>query len=131
MLLFRRTALLLAAATFTAHIGFAQYGYPRLPRAPRPPRAAHNNTGEVKIENAPKGGSVYVDGALAGEADKLKQAGESGQIRPFTGGDYAKDLASGDAVAVIGWAADANSSSMKFSTLTGMVPFSTRCFRMA
>ena len=72
MLLFRRTALLLAAATFTAHIGFAQYGYPRLPRAPRPPRAAHNNTGEVKIENAPKGGSVYVDGALAGEADKLK-----------------------------------------------------------
>jgi spermidine/putrescine transport system substrate-binding protein len=39
--------------------------------------------------------------------DKLKQAGESGQIRRFTGGDYAKDLASGDVVAVIGWAADA------------------------
>jgi spermidine/putrescine transport system substrate-binding protein len=39
--------------------------------------------------------------------DKLKQAGQSGQIRRFTGGDYAKDLASGDAVAVIGWAADA------------------------
>jgi spermidine/putrescine transport system substrate-binding protein len=39
--------------------------------------------------------------------DKLNQAGQSGQIRRFTGGDYAKDLASGDAVAVIGWAADA------------------------
>jgi spermidine/putrescine transport system substrate-binding protein len=39
--------------------------------------------------------------------DKLKQAGESGQIRRFTGGDYAKDLVSGDAVAVMGWAADA------------------------
>jgi len=39
--------------------------------------------------------------------EKLKEAGESGQIRRFTGGDYAKDLASGDVVAVIGWAADA------------------------
>jgi spermidine/putrescine transport system substrate-binding protein len=35
--------------------------------------------------------------------DKIKQAGESGQIRRFTGLDYARDLASGDAVAVIGW----------------------------
>ena len=39
--------------------------------------------------------------------DKIKQAADSGQIRRITGGDYAKDLASGDAVAVIGWAADA------------------------
>jgi spermidine/putrescine transport system substrate-binding protein len=39
--------------------------------------------------------------------DKLQQAGDSGQIRRFTGNDYAKDLAAGDAVAVIGWAADA------------------------
>jgi spermidine/putrescine transport system substrate-binding protein len=39
--------------------------------------------------------------------DKLKQAADSGQIRRFTGNDYAKDLASGDAVAVIGWAGDA------------------------
>jgi spermidine/putrescine transport system substrate-binding protein len=39
--------------------------------------------------------------------DKLKQAGQSGQIRRFTGGDYAKDLADGDASVVIGWAADA------------------------
>ena len=39
--------------------------------------------------------------------DKIKQAGESGQIRRFTGGDYAQDLATGDAVAVVGWAADA------------------------
>jgi spermidine/putrescine transport system substrate-binding protein len=39
--------------------------------------------------------------------DKIKEAGESGQIRRFTGNDYARDLAVGDAVAVIGWAADA------------------------
>lgn len=40
--------------------------------------------------------------------DKLKAASDSGQIRKFTGNDYVADLASGDAVAVIGWAADAN-----------------------
>ena len=39
--------------------------------------------------------------------DKIEQAVDSGQIRRFTGGDYSKDLATGDAVAVIGWAADA------------------------
>jgi spermidine/putrescine transport system substrate-binding protein len=39
--------------------------------------------------------------------EKLKEAGESGQIRSFTGGNYAKDLVTGDAVAVMGWAADA------------------------
>jgi spermidine/putrescine transport system substrate-binding protein len=39
--------------------------------------------------------------------DKLEQAGDSGQIRRFTGNDYAKDLATGDAAVVIGWAADA------------------------
>jgi len=39
--------------------------------------------------------------------DKLKQAADSGQIRRFTGGDYAKDLVDGDATIVIGWAADA------------------------
>jgi spermidine/putrescine transport system substrate-binding protein len=39
--------------------------------------------------------------------EKLKQARESGQIRTFSGGNYAKDLVTGDAVAVMGWAADA------------------------
>jgi spermidine/putrescine transport system substrate-binding protein len=39
--------------------------------------------------------------------EKLREAVESGQIRNLTGGDYAKDLVTGDAVAVIGWAADA------------------------
>jgi spermidine/putrescine transport system substrate-binding protein len=39
--------------------------------------------------------------------ERLKEAGESGQIRRVTGGDYAADLAQGDVVAVIGWAADA------------------------
>ncbi len=39
--------------------------------------------------------------------DKLHEAAQTGQIRRFTGGDYAKDLVTGDAVAVMGWAADA------------------------
>jgi spermidine/putrescine transport system substrate-binding protein len=39
--------------------------------------------------------------------DKIKTAAESGQIRRFTGNDYARDLTSGDAVAVIGWSGDA------------------------
>lgn len=39
--------------------------------------------------------------------DKLKEAVDSGQIRRFSGNDYAGDLSSGDAVAVIGWSGDA------------------------
>jgi spermidine/putrescine transport system substrate-binding protein len=39
--------------------------------------------------------------------DKIKGAADSGQIRRFTGNDYARDLTSGDAVAVIGWSGDA------------------------
>jgi spermidine/putrescine transport system substrate-binding protein len=54
-----------------------------------------------------------VDPNEATEADwmkaieKIKGAAESGQIRRFTGNDYARDLTSGDAVAVIGWSGDA------------------------
>ena len=39
--------------------------------------------------------------------DKLKEELDSGQIRRIAGSDYAGDLASGNAVAVMGWAADA------------------------
>jgi spermidine/putrescine transport system substrate-binding protein len=39
--------------------------------------------------------------------DKIKGAVGDGQIRRFTGNDYARDLTSGDAVAVIGWSGDA------------------------
>ena len=39
--------------------------------------------------------------------ERIKEGVESGQIRRLTGGDYAKDLVTGDAVAVMGWAADA------------------------
>jgi spermidine/putrescine transport system substrate-binding protein len=39
--------------------------------------------------------------------DKITQAAEDGQIRRFTGNDYARDLTSGDAAAVIGWSGDA------------------------
>ena len=38
---------------------------------------------------------------------KISDAAESGQIRRFTGNDYARDVTSGDAVAVIGWSGDA------------------------
>jgi len=54
-----------------------------------------------------------VDPNQASEADwmkaieKIKAAAESGQIRRFTGNDYARDLTSGDAVAVMGWSGDA------------------------
>lgn len=54
-----------------------------------------------------------VDPSEATEADwmkaieKIKGAADSGQIRRFTGNDYARDLTSGDAVAVIGWSGDA------------------------
>jgi spermidine/putrescine transport system substrate-binding protein len=39
--------------------------------------------------------------------DKIREAVESGQVRKVTGNDYTKDLANGDAVAVIGWSGDA------------------------
>jgi spermidine/putrescine transport system substrate-binding protein len=39
--------------------------------------------------------------------DKIGEAAESGQIRRFTGNDYAADLTNGNAAAVIGWSGDA------------------------
>jgi spermidine/putrescine transport system substrate-binding protein len=54
-----------------------------------------------------------VDLAQATEQDwldaiaKIQGAVDDGQIRRFTGNDYARDLTSGDAVAVIGWSGDA------------------------
>jgi spermidine/putrescine transport system substrate-binding protein len=39
--------------------------------------------------------------------DKIQEASDSGQIRDFTGNDYADDLTRGDVVAAIGWSGDA------------------------
>lgn len=39
--------------------------------------------------------------------DKIQEAAASGQIRDFTGNDYADDLTRGDVVAAIGWSGDA------------------------
>ena len=39
--------------------------------------------------------------------DKIGEAVDSGQIRKITGNDYTKDMANGDAIAVIGWSGDA------------------------
>ena len=46
-------------------------------------------------------------GKVEAAIDKIEEAVSSGQIRRFTGNDYARDLTSGDAVAVIGWSGDA------------------------
>jgi spermidine/putrescine transport system substrate-binding protein len=54
-----------------------------------------------------------VDPEKATEADwmkaieKIKEAVSDGQISRFTGNDYAQDLTSGNAVAVMGWSGDA------------------------
>jgi spermidine/putrescine transport system substrate-binding protein len=39
--------------------------------------------------------------------DRIRAAAESGQIRRFTGNDYAGDLTNGNSAAVIGWSGDA------------------------
>ena len=39
--------------------------------------------------------------------DKVKEAAESGQVRRFTGNDYIRDLAKGDAWISLGWSGDA------------------------
>ncbi|GIJ11352.1 extracellular solute-binding protein [Micromonospora andamanensis] len=46
--------------------------------------------------------AAQFDDALA----KLKRAVDSGQIRRFTGNDYAPDLAKGDIAACVGWSGD-------------------------
>jgi spermidine/putrescine transport system substrate-binding protein len=59
----------------------------------------------MKCEGIDPGKATEADWMKA--IDKIKAAAESGQIRHFTGNDYARDLTSGDAVAVIGWSGDA------------------------
>jgi spermidine/putrescine transport system substrate-binding protein len=39
--------------------------------------------------------------------DKIKGAVDQGQIRRFAGNDYTRDMANGDATAIIGWSGDA------------------------
>jgi spermidine/putrescine transport system substrate-binding protein len=39
--------------------------------------------------------------------DRIREAVDAGQIRRFTGNDYTRDLANGDAAAIIGWSGDA------------------------
>jgi spermidine/putrescine transport system substrate-binding protein len=60
----------------------------------------------MKCQGVDLSGDVTEDDWLAA-VDKIKEAADSGQIRRFTGNDYARDLTSGDAVAVIGWSGDA------------------------
>ncbi len=60
----------------------------------------------MKCQGVDLSGDVTEDDWLSA-IDKIKGAADSGQIRRFTGNDYARDLTSGDAVAVIGWSGDA------------------------
>jgi len=39
--------------------------------------------------------------------DRISKAVDSGQIRRFAGNDYTRDMANGDATAIIGWSGDA------------------------
>ncbi len=48
----------------------------------------------------------FTDADFSAAIDKLKSAVSSGQIRQFTGNDYAKGLASGDIAACIAWSGD-------------------------
>jgi spermidine/putrescine transport system substrate-binding protein len=59
----------------------------------------------MKCEGKDPGKATEADWMKA--IEKIKGAAESGQIRRFTGNDYARDLTSGDAVAVMGWSGDA------------------------
>jgi spermidine/putrescine transport system substrate-binding protein len=60
----------------------------------------------MKCQGVDLKGNVTEDDWMAA-VDKLQQAVDDGQIRRFTGNDYARDLTSGDAAAVIGWSGDA------------------------
>ena len=59
----------------------------------------------MKCEGVDPDGADEADWMKA--IDKIKGAAESGQIRRFTGNDYAADLTNGNAAAVIGWSGDA------------------------
>jgi spermidine/putrescine transport system substrate-binding protein len=50
--------------------------------------------------------SNFSDSDFSAAIDKLKSAVSSGQIRQFTGNDYAKGLAAGDIAACIAWSGD-------------------------
>jgi spermidine/putrescine transport system substrate-binding protein len=48
----------------------------------------------------------FTDAQFEAALDKLRSAVDSGQIRRFTGNDYAQDLASGDIAACFAWSGD-------------------------
>ncbi|QOC93568.1 polyamine ABC transporter substrate-binding protein [Micromonospora craniellae] len=54
--------------------------------------------------------------------NKLKKAVDSGQIRRFTGNDYAPDLAKGDIAACIGWSGDIIQLGFDDDQITFVVP---------
>ncbi|PZF91644.1 polyamine ABC transporter substrate-binding protein [Micromonospora deserti] len=62
--------------------------------------------------------SAQFDDAL----NKLKKAVDSGQIRRFTGNDYAPDLAKGDIAACIGWSGDVIQLGFEDENIAFVVP---------
>ena len=70
-----------------------------------PQRSQGNGAAGDEVRRDRPGKATEADWMKA--IEKIKGAAESGQIRRFTGNDYARDLTSGDVVAVIGWSGDA------------------------
>jgi spermidine/putrescine transport system substrate-binding protein len=50
--------------------------------------------------------SNFTEEQFNGALNKLQRAVDAGQIRRFTGNDYAQDLAKGDIAACVGWSGD-------------------------
>ncbi|MGH3739892.1 MAG: polyamine ABC transporter substrate-binding protein [Micromonosporaceae bacterium] len=54
--------------------------------------------------------------------DKIRKAADSGQVRRFTGNDYAQDLAKGDISAAVAWSGDVLQLQLKDPNIKFVVP---------
>ena len=62
--------------------------------------------GLILLSNGPRPGELHRGRSSTSALNKLQQAVDSGQIRRFTGNDYAQELAKGDIAACVGWSGD-------------------------
>ena len=65
------------------------------------------------------------DASLDRAFNRIKEAVDSGQVRQFTGNDYAGSLAKGDLVAAMSWSATSYRSATSTSTGTSRKPAET------
>jgi spermidine/putrescine transport system substrate-binding protein len=66
--------------------------------------------------------SNFTEAQFDDALNKLKQAVDSGQIRRFTGNDYAPELAKGDIAACIGWSGDVLQLSLEDDKIKFVTP---------